>query len=192
MIYGNIFPLPADVWGTVSDWAAVIVYGITGYLIYRTLQSQLKVQELQQIHAKIERYNHIQNILPAFNLEVSDVIANVNIDELHVKNVTCIFKLNNNVAKNVSYKVEVQVVVNNFSISGDNDFQFINSGEGFNISFNFDTKSIKYFPGSISYWIDINFLISYEDIEKNHYNQKCLLTITQNKSYVKSGYPISD
>ncbi len=49
------FPFHADVWGTASDWAAVIVYGITGYLIYKTLKSQKEVQQAQNKLLRIEQ-----------------------------------------------------------------------------------------------------------------------------------------
>jgi hypothetical protein len=64
MIYSNIFPFHADTWGTVSDWAAVIVYGVTGYLIFRTLKSQQEVQRTQNELFKIERIRFNESIKP--------------------------------------------------------------------------------------------------------------------------------
>jgi hypothetical protein len=64
MIYADIFPFHADVWGTVSDWAAVTVYAITGYLIFRTLKSQQEVQQTQNELYKIERIRLNESIKP--------------------------------------------------------------------------------------------------------------------------------
>jgi len=191
MIYSNIFPFHADTWGTVSDWAAVIVYGVTGYLIFRTLKSQLKVQELQQKYTQIETYNHIQNIQPIFNLETSDITSQVVDETLYVKNLMCQFKLNNNIAKNVSCEFNISVEVSNIKEPSKKYIEFINSLEGFSLNFQFDTKGIVSFLGSISYWIDIDFYLNYEDREGNKYHQKCNLTITQARIYVKSEHPIS-
>ncbi|MET4142868.1 hypothetical protein [Pedobacter sp. UYP1] len=48
-------------WGTVSDWVTIIVYTITGYLIYRTLRSQLSIQQIESNRAARE-------IRPVFSL----------------------------------------------------------------------------------------------------------------------------
>jgi len=67
----SIFRFQADVWGTVSDWAAVTVYAITGYLIYKTLKSQKEVQQTQNKLLRIEQLRLRENFKP--NLKYSRV-----------------------------------------------------------------------------------------------------------------------
>jgi hypothetical protein len=65
------FPFLSEVWGTVSDWAALIVYAITGYLIYKTLKSQQEVQQTQNRLLKIEQLRIREDFKP--NLKYSRV-----------------------------------------------------------------------------------------------------------------------
>ncbi|HEY4323107.1 MAG TPA: hypothetical protein VGN20_03955 [Mucilaginibacter sp.] len=51
----SFVPFESDVWGTVSDWAMVIVTGITAIFIYRTFRAQLKVTKDQTELLKIEQ-----------------------------------------------------------------------------------------------------------------------------------------
>jgi hypothetical protein len=51
----NIFPFPADIWGTVSDWVMIAVTAITAYFLWRTLKSQKEVQQTQNRLLKIEQ-----------------------------------------------------------------------------------------------------------------------------------------
>lgn len=48
-------PFQSDVWGTVSDWAIVVVTAITAIYIYRTFRAQLKVTTDQTELLKIEQ-----------------------------------------------------------------------------------------------------------------------------------------
>lgn len=41
------FPFIVGVWGTVSDWAMVIVTGITALLLYKTLREQQRFTEIE-------------------------------------------------------------------------------------------------------------------------------------------------
>src|SRR5690606_6698303 len=56
------------VFGTVPDWAMEIVTGITAYFLYRTLQSQIKVQRTQEEMLNIELYQHYEAIKPEFDV----------------------------------------------------------------------------------------------------------------------------
>lgn len=73
----NFNCLNALAWGTVADWMMVLVASITGFLIWKTFNSQLKVQKDQQLIAKIESRRYKQECLPELvckcsNQEVKD------------------------------------------------------------------------------------------------------------------------
>lgn len=60
------YPFNADVFGTVSDWAMVLVTAVTAHYLWKTLKSQTKVQEMQQGLFDIEEYKFFQSIKPDF------------------------------------------------------------------------------------------------------------------------------
>lgn len=61
----NDYPHDATVWGTVSDWAMVVVTATTAIVIWRTLRSQTKVEE-------VEVRRHLYSILPQFHILNAD------------------------------------------------------------------------------------------------------------------------
>lgn len=61
----NERPHNAQVWGSVSDWAMVLVTGVTAWFIWRTLSEQMIV-------SKIEANKHRYSILPKFIVSQSD------------------------------------------------------------------------------------------------------------------------
>lgn len=43
-----IFPLKAEIWGTVSDWVMIIVTIVTAYFLYHSLKSQRELTRMEQ------------------------------------------------------------------------------------------------------------------------------------------------
>jgi hypothetical protein len=62
-------PLQAEVWGTVSDSAMILVTIVTAYYLYQTLQSQKIVQEAQSRITIIGNERYRNEHLPVFKLE---------------------------------------------------------------------------------------------------------------------------
>lgn len=60
----------AGVWGTVSDWAMVVVAGVTGILIWRTLRSQMKVQESQDLQTLLQVDEYTARIYPQLDIQL--------------------------------------------------------------------------------------------------------------------------
>ena len=55
---------PVELWGTVSDWAAVILTVLAAYFVYLTLKSQKDVQQKQTVLFKIESIRFEESIKP--------------------------------------------------------------------------------------------------------------------------------
>ncbi|WP_158795882.1 hypothetical protein [Pedobacter sp. L105] len=68
MDINNFGPFASDVWGTISDWAMVIVTTLTAYYLWKTLKSQLVVQESQVKVTRIESERYRRESLPLFKL----------------------------------------------------------------------------------------------------------------------------
>lgn len=66
----SIRPFAADVWGTVSDWAMVVVAGITGILMWSTLRSQMKVQKSQDLQTLMQVDEYTARIYPQLNIKL--------------------------------------------------------------------------------------------------------------------------
>lgn len=64
----DIFPLYAEIWGTVSDWIMIAVTAVTAFFLYKTLNSQRIVQKAQQRITDIEEHQHLERIKPDFDL----------------------------------------------------------------------------------------------------------------------------
>lgn len=71
----NFSPFQSEVWGNVSDWLILFATAVTGLLIWRTLNSQLKIQEFEKIRLKRE-------LLPKFYCKHTVVDNGVHILEL--------------------------------------------------------------------------------------------------------------
>ncbi|WP_159729185.1 hypothetical protein [Sphingobacterium sp. 18053] len=57
-----------DTWGTVSDWFTFLVALIGGVFVYKTLDSQMKVQKDQTRIFKIEELKYIREIRPIIKI----------------------------------------------------------------------------------------------------------------------------
>jgi len=71
----NFGPFQSEVWGNVSDWLVFFATVGTGLLIWRTLNSQLKIQEFENIRLKRE-------LLPKFYCKYSVADNGIHILEL--------------------------------------------------------------------------------------------------------------
>ena len=87
------FPFNVEIWGTVSDWAMVVITAATGLLLYLTLRAQLNL-------TKIERYKYKLLVKPELKADVRLMListkngkrsASVNID-LEVKEHKCLIE----------------------------------------------------------------------------------------------------
>lgn len=64
---------PADVYGTVSDWVMVIVTLFSAVFIYKTLDSQMTVQNEQTRLFKIEEQKYLREIKPSINYSLESI-----------------------------------------------------------------------------------------------------------------------
>jgi len=81
----NFGPFEADVWGTVSDWALVIVTALTAIFIYRTFRAQLNVTEDQSELLKIERIKLREQFRTELEISGGNTWTNVNTVRLNIK-----------------------------------------------------------------------------------------------------------
>jgi hypothetical protein len=51
-------------WGTIADWAMIVVTAITAYFLYKTLKSQKDVQKTQNDLYRIESIRFRESIKP--------------------------------------------------------------------------------------------------------------------------------
>lgn len=64
----NNLKLPAEVWGTVSDWMMILVTIVTAVLLLLTFESQRKVQEDQNLLYELEQKKYLATIKPFFTV----------------------------------------------------------------------------------------------------------------------------
>lgn len=93
------------VWGTVSDWVVVLVTALTARYLWKTLQSQLKVQELQGKITLIENDRYRQEHVPKFKFKIID-------HELtkDSNGVSAWFLISIELTNNIAYKVDLKVL----------------------------------------------------------------------------------
>src|SRR5690606_797931 len=66
----NNLKLPAEVWGTVSDWMMIFITVVTAVLLLLTLESQRKVQDDQRLMFQLEQKKHRDSFKPSFEFSV--------------------------------------------------------------------------------------------------------------------------
>jgi hypothetical protein len=71
MDVNNFGPFQAEVWGTYSDWIMVLVTIVTAIFLWRTLNSQMIVQKLQQQTTNIENERFRLEVKPNFTMLIS-------------------------------------------------------------------------------------------------------------------------
>ena len=164
-------PFNFDVWGTVSEWVYVFVTAITGYLIWRTLRSQQKVQKLQQTLAEIESHRFRESNKPKFGLKIkSNTQFLQNPGKIKLEASFTISALNH-VAFDVA--IVIQPV-------GDFDFQ---PNEGYPKLYKkiipgmsptlkgIVNSSILDKEDENKYLLNFDVVLEYQDLYKNHYKQ---------------------
>lgn len=126
----SIRPFAADVWGTVSDWAMVVVTIVTAYFIWRTLNSQVAVQKAQSEMLKIEMNRRIAEIKPSFSFvsleeskfESDKLFLKLNKNDVYVANVHLSFTI---FSSNVSGASQKKSLSNAEVQSNDLRFTFV-------------------------------------------------------------------
>ena len=105
--------LPAEIWGTVSDWFVVIITLVTAVFLYKTLyaqnmtlDSQLDVQKEQNRLFKIEELKYLREIKPNVNLNIFKV--NKFNNNNHLTHLELSINLTTVKAKNMYHKVHTQ------------------------------------------------------------------------------------
>lgn len=185
MDINNFGPFRSDVWGTVSDWALVLftMGTITGvFLTYRS----------QQRLFNLERFKLREASRPEFELsiEMSDAEVVENRFNLRIK---FLFTLRLNRANNVKIKLaerevqEFEAYVKQFIEIAPlrnmlvNDVFFIPP-----MPFNVDLLT----RGDIkTFFITLTFIVCFDDILGNHYEQKIELILLDNETTIFKGVP---
>lgn len=57
-------PFDPNIWGHVSEWLMVIVTSLTAFYLYKTLKSQLEVQQIQNELLKLESLKLKESVKP--------------------------------------------------------------------------------------------------------------------------------
>ena len=85
LLLNSFGPFESDVWGTVSDWAMVIVTTLTAIFIYRTFREQLKVTKDQGELLKIEQIKLREQFRTELDATGGNVWDGVNTIWLNIK-----------------------------------------------------------------------------------------------------------
>jgi hypothetical protein len=138
----------SEVWGTVSDWVTISVYAITAYFIYRTLRSQLSIQQIESNRAARE-------IRPVFSL------VRTRIGDTHTIKLVC----ENNTAfdVNTSYNIDASMDnKRNLIFQGHKHYPFIKpSAPSWTTNLNLD----DYMPNGF-------LQVSFKDEDNREYQQR--------------------
>ena len=87
------FPFQADVWGTASEWIMIVVTGITAWFLYKTLQSQNRLYDIEHLRLREDykpklKYQVFENgNLPIDIRLQAKSVAIINNGQTSVKNV---------------------------------------------------------------------------------------------------------
>lgn len=167
-------PFEAETWGSISDWFMVCVTAVTGFLIWRTLKSQLKMQLLQQTITEIERHRFRESIKPKFKLSIKRTDLFEVHETVRIEAEFTIFAVDH-----VAFMVEVTIIKN-----GEFDFNPANSyprlynkiTPGMNPILK-GTIEKKHKEDDKKYLLNFDVVIRYQDLYKNRYQQiiKCVI-----------------
>lgn len=73
----------SEVWGTVADWLMFSITLITGVLVFKTLDSQIKVQKIEADNHSMSNKQYLRSILP--NLQVKGLVLNEMFEQWHLE-----------------------------------------------------------------------------------------------------------
>jgi hypothetical protein len=147
MNINNFGPFDPAVWGTISDWVVILIYIVTGCIVYKTLKSQLVLQQLQQKQIDVLLFNHKKESKPEFELSISDSDKSLlhmvyemgyGFDEDYLLNFN--FKLKYNQAKNISLIIEDEAGIELDPYMND-VIDWMDIGQSFRISYNYNMFS---------------------------------------------------
>jgi len=185
MNINNFGPFSSDVWGTVSDWAMVIVTGSTLFYIIRTFKSQYEVQKLQQQSTNIENEKFRIHITPVFELLLIKSEFNFINDEVEIK-ILLDFRPIQNECLNL--KIETTALDSKITseyIPGKNlDYIALNGHRGLHLTMLAQKKMFDKHGCGIS----VNF--NYSDIISNDYTMNFLVALTYTDNQINTMGPL--
>lgn len=155
------YPHDSEVWGSVSDWAMVLVTAVTAYFIWKTLNSQMDVQKVQNEMLKIEIDRRANEIMPVFEF------GGIQVHPYYPEKYILYLNKNNAYAYGVELTLEIiHPTIKDIKIKNTFDDNSMLRGS---CSFTFENKGLEL--GEISMFsIDLNF----RDVYGNTYDQKIM------------------
>jgi len=190
MIKNILLSFDPLIWGTVSDWTTVFVTGLTGYLIYATLKSQIRVQNLQQDVTAFAAYSHKQSILPVFTFEKPIVTTKIERSKIIFTEIICDAILANNIAKNVKYSVLPSQLQSDNNFNQDEYGAYLAAGSPFQIRWQHEIDILSRSDSKYSYSITFACMLYFEDIDGNKYKQECSVSVTNKQSTLVAYRPL--
>ncbi|MFI5159064.1 MAG: hypothetical protein ACHQF4_09375 [Sphingobacteriales bacterium] len=184
-------PFASDVWGSVSEWAMVLVTIATAFLLLRTLrvqrltlEDQLKVTKTQQNIQLIEVMRHREEIKPRFDLAIQKPPFHYQFDAEGVNVLTLRFSLNENPI--TSLKFEIKECDKGFShqygTAAPYPFGPMNSKYLFGMELRYHAKDLS-LGALAALKLHIIFGLTFTDIKGNEYEQ-ILVYVTHVEPYV--------
>lgn len=188
---------PVEIWGTVADWGAVLVYSITGWFIYSTFRSQLQVQRLQQrsidlqnrlTQIEISRYRY--SIMPKISIQKPSYDEKISHDKVFIDNLEIGFRVLSNPIKDIRFNITLSNGIELLNEHSPNNLEFINSDNFFLITGDIKIEPVV-MPGHIfNYNETIKFDFIFNDIDGNNYSQICFLILRSGQDSAYSENPV--
>lgn len=181
---GDLFqyPFQAKVWGTVSDWAMVIVTGFTAYYLVKSFKAQVDNNNIQtktlleqQKLTIIEQYIHRERVKPSFSLRPfpKEKIIEHNIAKFSY---SFHFIVQNGTAKNIVIKAFLfnhESGVNQELFTSTDDEKYPGDNIGF-METAYEQKKLEEQIDNADYVFRFEFFIEYDDILDNHYKTSAM------------------
>lgn len=181
----SVYGFDPAVWGTVSDYLTIVVYIFTAVFVWKTFKSQLEVQKIQIRQLSIENFNYRLKILPKFELILGSFKDESTVDRLYYSSISLVLLLSNSIAKNVRMKLAKETTPSlkslNIKVS-----KFLNIGDLGDIEMEIDERLIN---NKINR-IDINFELTFDDLDDNTYNQKFVCIIRGKSIAMRTKSPL--
>ncbi len=172
------FPFVAEVWGTASDWAMVIVTTLTLSALVSTLRSQLIIQRLQEKSTRINNELYRKQNKPAFTFGLEKK-THQNIKELKGITKVTYFEvsmlLNRYPAKNLSTSVDAAISKISSDTGCEKHFRTVKPGSKTSIRF----RAAYHCDHLHSVRDHIVVEIQFEDPASNRYYQHFSITYTE-------------
>jgi hypothetical protein len=190
MNINNWGPFDAGVWGTVSDWAMVIVTLGTAIVLVKTLRSQKEGQRLQQFITDIESERYRIEYLPKFEIAAGN-INNVVIGATIRSTVHFKLKLLENEAKEVNVigkhgtgRIQ-NILISVGTIGQHMPIQVVYPVTEYDLYFTVLPNTIL-FPNEGCYFF---FALTFKDSIGNGYEQLCSISFKEAFLNFSSGKP---